>query len=520
MRVNIYQRGKNQYLFLPGWWDTDRLYAYAEKAAGQYEIKGAKTEAISLLGDVPTDQMTVDRSVTIRNEKGKVFQQFTVMQGGDLPSMFIQTQTNSLKSIHASREVREPGEMVMHDGDGRLLYSGAIREMKIRGNATTGFAKKPYQIKLEDKTDLLGTGKARTWVLLADFLDSSLVRNRITLDMARYAGMRYALASQSIDLYVNGNYMGVYLLCEKPQIDPNRVAVYDMQDELENVNPKPLTSYKSFREVFKDGSVMRGYLLDEEPEDITGGYLLEVDKAYRIRDLGKSYVFTPQGMGILVDEPEIVGKQQITYLYELLNAFNRAIREKDGIDPKTGQYYGDLMDEESFALKFLLEEISLNYDAKAGSQYFYKDSSLIDPKLYAGPGWDYDLTYGSYLAHSAKSGFLTDMGTAYPWYNTTYNKQPAFRAKVIELYWDRLRPAMQILLGEIPADPASPLKSLKAYQKEIGKSGEMNEIMWPSASLQKYAIKTRSSFAQATGILERFLTDRIKGLDKIFGPRN
>lgn len=521
VRVGLYETGKKQYLFLPGWWDTKKLYAYAPTERGPHEIRAAETEAISLLGDKPTAQLTPDQTVTIlQKEKNRTIQQFIVKQGGALPSIFIQTQTNSTKAIHASKEVREPGKMVMHDKDGKILYQGALREIKTRGNGTFAYPKKPYQIKLENKMDLLGSGAARTWILLADYLDTSLVRNRITLDMARYAGLRYALACQSVDLYINGNYAGVYLLCEKPQIDPSRVDIHDMQDEMDFLNPLPLEEYPSFSESFKDGSALRGYLLAEEPEDITGGYLLEIDKAYRIRKDGKSYVFTPQGMGILVDEPEIVGKKQITYLYELLNAFNRAIREKDGTDPLTGQYYGDIMDEESFAIKFLLEEISLNFDARAGSQYFYKDSSLVDPKLYAGPGWDYDLTYGNYLSIHPRNGFLTSLRTAYPWYSNAYNNVPAFKEKVISLYSERLRPAIRILLGEETPDTDSPLKSLQAYQEEIGGSGEMNGIMWHPSSLKKYNIKNAYSFSQATGGLISFLKYRIEGLDKIFGLKN
>ena len=516
VRVNLYRRGSRQYLFLPGWWDTSRLYIYAPQDSGEdTNIQGADVEPVSLLGNVPTAQLTPDLSVTIRNSKKKSLKSFIVKQGGNLPSLFIQTETNSARSIHRSRNTREPGDMVMFDSNGRVIYNGGLREIKTRGNTTFNYPKKPYQIKLEDQKDLLGNGAARTWVLLADYLDSSLLHNRITLDMARYAGMRYAISSQSVDLYINGNYMGVYLLCEKPQIGSNRVAVRDMQAEMEFLNPLPLETYKTFSETFQDKSSLRGYLLEQEPEDITGGYLLEVDKAFRIRNSDGSYVFTASGIGITIKEPEIVGKEQIYYLWELLNTFDRAIRGKDGIDPLSGQHYREFMDEESLAIKFLLEDISMNFDAKAGSQYFYKDSSQVDSKLYAGPGWDYDLTYGI-LDINPRTGFLTERGGTPSWYTIAYRNQPSFRTSVAQMYYERMRPAMEILMGNISPEPGSPLRSLQEYHEEIGSSGEMNEILWPSQDLKKYSSKLRQPFKNGPSNLQRFLRLRMEWMDKIF----
>ena len=514
VRVNLYKYGKRQYLCLPSFWDTSSLYVYAPDASeGEHRVQGAEDDLISLKGDVPSAHLIPEQTMTIRDPKKKVFQSFTVKQG-NLPALFIQTQTNSMRSIHSSRDVREPGEMVMVDERGQVRYSGALREVKARGNTTFTYPKKPYQIKLENKTDLLGTGEARTWVLLADYLDSSLLHNRITLDMSRHAGMRYAIANESVDLYMNGNYMGVYLLCEKPQIDPNRVAITDMQDEMAFLNERPLEEYTPFSKTLPDNSRMRGYVLDQEPEDITGGYLFEIDKKYRLLKNTKTYLFTAYNTGISLDEPEIAGEAQLTYLLDLLNAFERAIRAKDGTDPETGQHYSDIMDMESLAIRFLLEDISMNFDASAGSQFFYKDRSSIDPKLYAGPGWDYDLTYGI-LDKGPQTEYLTSPKTASFWYTVIYRYQPDFRALVAEIYHTKMRPALQILRGELPPQPGSPMRSLQSYHDEIGSSGAMNEILWPPAKLKSFSAKLRSPFASGPANLDRFLRLRMEALDRV-----
>ena len=96
-----------------------------------------------------------------------------------------------------------------------------------------------------------------------------------------------------------------------------------------------------------------------------------------------------------------------------------------------------------------------------------------------------------------------------------YKNQPDFRALVAEIYHARLRPAIEILRGEMPPQPESPLRSLQDYHEEIGSSGEMNEILWPYNDLRTYSPKLRHPFASGLGRLDRFLRDRTAGLDRV-----
>lgn len=517
-RVNVFTKGSKNYLFLPGCWDSQQVFVHLKGRVPQsLTVMPPEVEAQPLVNHAATNGFVPGSTSTIRLVNERSLMKVDVLQGGKIPCLFIQTENGTLKNIHSSRETRETGQMVMLSAEGSVLYNGGLKEIKARGNTTFGYLKKPYQIKLENKEALLGTGKAKTWILLADYMDISLLRNRITLDMARYVGMRYAVAAQSVDLFIDGQYLGVYLLTEKVQVDPSRVAIHDVEAEMEFLNPKPLTEYATFEETFADGSRVGGYLLDQAPSDITGGYLLEIDKAYRIRKFNKSFVFTAYGMGILVDTPAVVDKSQILYLSELINAFDRAIRQSDGIDPVTQWHYADIFDEDSLALKFLLEEVSQNYDAKAGSQYFYKDRSAVDPKIYAGPGWDYDLAYGNILKAGPLKGYLTEPNAQYVWYTAVYRGQPAFRQKVLQLYLERFRPALEILCGEREAPATGVLRSLKSYKEEIGPSAQMNFARWNAFSIKGYNKRMGRTFDRATNSLEKFLEGRIKGLDEVFG---
>ncbi len=514
-RVTLYRFSKENYLFLPAAWSVDGLYLHTPYKAA-LRLKPEKGEAVAFENDTVTSLLSPDTTVAVEMADKIDPLEIQVMQGSQIPCLFLQTDSGSVTEIHKYKAAREAGQCVMLSPEGRTLYSGGMSELRCRGNNTFRYLKKPYQFKLDQRADLLGSGAAKTWVLLADYVDISLLRNRITLDMARYAGMRYAVASQSVDLYINGNYRGVYLLTEKIEIDSSRVDIHNPTAEMEFLNPQALDSYRTFSQELEDGSKVGGYLLDAEPQDLTGGYLLEIDKAYRIRNNDNSYVFTARGMGIKVDEPQVVGKAQILYLGEILNAFDRAFRQPDGKDPLTGWHYADLFDEDSLALKFLLEEVCQNYDAKAGSQYFYKDSSRVDPKVYAGPGWDYDLSYGNLLRYTPKWGYLTRMDVEFVWYANLYRKQPVFRQRVAELYQERFRGAIQILTGDIPSPEPLLLRSVAEYQSEISQSAKMNFTRWRSYSIKGYHFNTGRTFEKSVAYLQTFLKQRLVCLDGLF----
>jgi len=516
--VNAFKKGSRNYLFLPGFWYQKQIYAHWEGSAPQpLTIAAPKAEDRSFADPADTGGLAPDSVTVVHLMNGRTTVNALALYGGKIPCLFIQTENGTLRNLHRSKEARETGQLVMISANGDTLYNGDLREIKTRGHKTFSYHKKPYQIKLENKTDLLGTGKARTWILLADYLDISLLRNRITLDMARYAGMRYAVAAQSVDLFIDGQYMGVYLLTDKVQIGPNRIDIHDMEPEMEFRNPKALTEYEPFQETLADGSRIGGYLLDQVPGDITGGYLLEIDKAYRIETEAKSFIVTASGIGLFVDAPAVADKSQMRYLSNLINAFDRAIQQSDGIDPVTRRHYADMMDEESLALKFLLEEVSHNFDAADGSQYFYKDRSSVDPKLYAGPGWDYDLTYGNRVRTRPVGGYLTRSNAKYSWYSVAYKNHPIFRQKVEQLYLERYRPALEILCGKREAPATGGIRSLTSYKEEIGPSAKMNFIRWSISSIRVYNTLMGRSFNGATAALGKYLEQRIKGLDQVFG---
>ena len=111
--------------------------------------------------------------------------------------------------------------------DGNYEYNG-LTEIRGRGNTSWGFPKKSYKIKLDKKTNLFGMGKNKHWTLISCYWDENFLRNKMSYDISGELGLTYA-ASEWVDVYLNGKYHGVYLLCEHLRIDDDRVEIFDWE---------------------------------------------------------------------------------------------------------------------------------------------------------------------------------------------------------------------------------------------------------------------------------------------------
>lgn len=109
------------------------------------------------------------------------------------------------------------------------LYSGSA-EIHLRGNSTSVFPKHPLKLKLAKKVNLLNLGESKHWVLLANAIDSSLMRNKLVYGFSGEIGAPCQMNSEFISLIYNGEYQGVYQLCEHVRIGENSVNVFNWED--------------------------------------------------------------------------------------------------------------------------------------------------------------------------------------------------------------------------------------------------------------------------------------------------
>lgn len=316
-------------------------------------------------------------------------QKIVVMHSAGLPAVFLETDSGSMQQLDADKNYEEKGRIVLFDADGNVVCADRLDRISGRGNSTWAYPKKSYGIRLKSRADLFGMGSADSWILLSNVEDRSYIRNKITYDMAVAAGMAGSPESRYIDLYVNHRYHGMYQLCEKVEIDPERVPIADLEAENKRLN-RDIENCGHF-----ENERQKGVVLSAVPRDLTGGYLLERDVVEKFREeISGFYTDTLKDL-YTVKSPSYASEAQVDYISGLVNGMERAVVAADGIDPQTGIHYTDYIDMRSFAQKYIVEELCKNNGAGATSSFFYKPDDSVSEKLFAGPVWDYDKAYAN-----------------------------------------------------------------------------------------------------------------------------
>lgn len=238
-----------------------------------------------------------------------------------------------------------------------------MKYIKGRGNSTwTAGLRLPYKIKLSEPADLFGMGSNTNWALIANALDNDLIRNAFTYKIGEELGLSYTPQCVSVDVMMNGEYLGNYILCENIRVESGRIEIDDLD-------------------------------LENDPENITGGYLIGAGAWGADED---AYVFTTShGAEFNVNSPcdsENPGYEaEIEYIVNYMQRIENAIYEEP--DPETGVVEDpfDLMDLDAAVKYYWIQELSANSDFFiTGSTYCYKER---DGKLFWGPIWDFDIAW-------------------------------------------------------------------------------------------------------------------------------
>ncbi len=511
--VAMSQAGGKYYLFLPGAADMNALRVWTE-GVDEVTVDGQAYHS----GDA-LPALTPGESVRVK--LGRKTYTVRVMRGSAIAAVFVGTATGSMTKIDKSKTYKEAGEFKMLTADGRVMYDGALEHIKLRGNTSAQFNKKGYTVKLSQKTDLIGCGKAKKYTLISNARDHALIRNQIVFALAEYAGLRYTPGCVQADVYLNHVYNGTYLLQEKVEVGPERVDIADLEAATERVNELPLSEYPRVGPLKSTAGEMKYYQIPNDPEDITGGYLIEYENwTVRYKDEPCAYT-TDRKKAIMLKAPEYASEAQMRYISGLIQAYENAIFADDGIDPDTGRHYTDLMDFDSLVRKYMLEEISKNCDGNQSSQYYYKPADSVSTRMFAGPAWDYDTTFGDYARTGTRALldpeglYLTTRNSSRYWWPQLYAKAD-FVAGVRACWADTYRQAMQILCGQAE-DATGALRSVAAYADAIRESAEMNFTLWPMRQSSDNIANCGKTFQKNVDYLQNFIEKRLAFLDETWG---
>lgn len=505
------------YLFLPASADLANLNVTITRSAndGSLVVAGNQSSqpvtgnAAALNVSALASETDGYRLLTAKVGNGTAFT-VRIMQATSLPTIYL-TSTNANTQgrsyVDSSKQNTTTAALKMIDADGREISTG-IKELKARGNSTfTYAAKKSYQMKLETASDLLQNGEnVKTWVLLANYFDATLMHDKLFKDMAAALEMPYTASCDWVNLYYDGEYRGVYLLSEKNAVKDTGINITDLEAAYKGQNPEYGTNMTTATGTNAYGGSYTYTTGLTDPTDITGGYLLELN--HDAPDEVNGFV-TKKGKGVNVKSPEWCGDAATKYISEYYQAFENAVYATDengnytGIN-EDGKHYYDYVDRDSLVKIFLLQELALSPDGFISSLYFYKDANGI---MYAGPIWDQDMTLGT-----GWTKYISPDTTDYHYLADALIRIPDFREAVIAYYNATFAPRANALIAENG--------TIRGYADRLTDSAEMNFVLWPYIRVgdpnNAEHIWKNTTYVSVLADMQNWLTQRIAKLDVAF----
>jgi hypothetical protein len=393
-------------------------------------------------------------SYTIAKQSGGIEAYMVEVVESALPVMMIKT-SNAVPVD--TKEWLEDASFVLYDGAGNPTQ-GSV-DIKLRGNSTSRFPKKPYAIKLSRRASLLGMPSHQRWNLLANWGDPTILRNETAFKIGTTLdNMAWTPRSDQTVLYLNGEYLGVYQLTEAIKINANRINV---SSTISGSNPD-------------------------------GGYILEMDNYYKgepfhIETVIKRIWFSCS------DPDEDLG--------EIINEDTRTVLEKMAADVQMAEdaLYSDgfmdlekgyrkYLDVDSFVDWWIASEIAKDFETRIlNGRYMYYDPGK--KKYCMGPLWDHDSSFGgsvSFYGSNSTSGFMVDKDTSdwwYPgteWWHVRLLQDPYFVGKIKER-WNEIKPGLLPSLLTYIDERSSyvreaQLLDIKKWNRAIDQSAGVNSL--------------------------------------------
>ena len=327
-------------------------------------------------------------------------------------------------------------------------YNGRITIEK-RGNSSQEQEKPPYRFETIDdngennNVKLLGLPEENDWILYAPWSDKSLMRNVLIYSLSNDMG-RYAPRSEFVELYLNNEYRGVYVLMEKIKRDKNRVAISSLDPN------------------------------SNSGDNLTGGYILKFDWA-ETGDNNGGFFSLIDGMryNYHYPKPDEISSEQESYIQSFINSYENIMNSNKY---NSEQGYSKFIDIGSFVDFIILQEISRNVDAYGLSTYIYKDKESINNMLTAGPIWDFNHGFGNcdyYKAWETDGWNISytyeDMDQRAFWWLKLWNDD-----NFKEMVKDRYKVLRRSILSTTNINT-----KVDQYVSELGNSVNKNFTKWP-----------------------------------------
>ena len=446
--ISMYSPGDgNYYVFLPSYTSMDLV-----------TISLPSNHFFSLGDSALTDGMTCGDFVLETPYLFTVDDQQTAVlwfyQSANVPAMYIDTVSGNMKYLHQNKDHEENASIMLYTEVGKADYFSEVGVLSGRGNVTWEYDKRPYTLTLSADDSLLDMAPAKKWVLLANAADETNLNNKLILDLAARVGRQWTPDSRWVDLYLNGEYSGLYLLIEKVEVQPERLNL----------------------------------------DSSSGDFLCRIDLDSRWSTL-RNPLLTEAGRTVEISYPQILSEGMPDEIKARVSQLEQAIFSGENLRESP------ILDLDSWVRRYLIDEISANIDADLASSYFYYSGGTI----YAGPVWDYDMTLGNAprnqdpCAFIAKNAWKSNTFHS-PYYDALY-KNESFYNRMLEIYRMEFVPELQKLLSS----------DLDAYISHLQQASQCNSLRWRSMydNLPANVVHTPAA-------LKDYFSRRIRFLDSVW----
>lgn len=390
----------------------------------------------------------------------------------NIPIIVIETNGQTILDsprIVANMKIIENGNL-----DNPIIgYDGKI-SIEIRGSSSQSFPKKQYGFETQNNdgsnnnVSLLGLPEENDWILSAPYSDKTLIRNMLAYKLSSKLG-HYAPKTKFCELIKNGEYLGVYILTEKIKRDKNRVNIA-------NLKPNEISG-----------------------DDLTGGYLLKIDKTTGGSSVGIST--TIKDLFLQVEYPKSPVFEQKKYIYDYINSFENTLYSPHFSDPENG--YHQFINLNAAIDYLIVNELSKNIDAYYLSTFIYKKKDSNGGKLHFGPVWDYNIAFGNaYYGDGHKTTGL--LAGNHIWWEQ-FLKDTLFSNQLKER-WSKIRKNEFSTVNILSLVDSLTNTIKEAQLRDLYKWKTIGNNIWPNFYIGK-------SYKDEVQYLKSWLIDRLNWLD-------
>ena len=449
-KINIFDdKNGNYYLFIPAYADLEQISVFCD------DSHTFALENIVLSNEMLCKDFELNTPYVLKKDNNQLAK-FWFYKSSNVATMYIETVSGNMNYIHENKDHEETVSVTLYSSDGNVNYHNYYSTLKGRGNATWNFDKRPYSLTLPEKADLLGMSFSNSWILLSNSLDETNLNNYLVYNLASRIGIGWTPKCNWIDLYLNGEYSGLYLLTEKIDIESDKL----------NLN------------------------ID------SGDFLCKIDLQGRWESIRNPFL-TDAGRTVEISFPQALTQSDYSRIIEHVNQMEKTILTAENLNEKS------IIDLDTWICKYLIDEISGNIDSDIASSYFYFSNGVF----YAGPVWDYDLAFGNSMRnrdpHSCVSKNRNKAQTYISLYYPSLYQNSSFYDRMIVIYRTVFLPQVEKMI-EYEIDDLS---------AHISDASEMNNIRWRSMYDNNQVSISNNNTVRSCEELKNYLQQRLDFLN-------